>query len=167
MTTDADRPVRGPWGALAGALIGAAFFAWVAGSRVLDPTEIDWLMKGDWVPHYFGWHYFRVEPWHWPPGAVHGYYAPLGTSIGLTDSIPLIGYLLKPLSGWLPTPFQYLGPFLLASFALQGALGARLIGRRVESVSAQALGAALFVLLPTLLIRVGHAALCAHWLILW
>ena len=25
----------------------------------------------------------------------------------------------------------------------------------------------LFVLLPTLLIRVGHAALCAHWLILW
>ena len=167
VTTDADRPVRGPWGALAGALIGAAFFAWVAGSRVLDPTEIDWLMKGDWVPHYFGWHYFRSEPWHWPPGAVHGYYAPLGTSIGLTDSIPLIGYLLKPFSGWLPTPFQYLGPFLLASFALQGALGARLIGRRVDSLSAQALGAALFVLLPTLLIRVGHAALCAHWLILW
>ncbi len=167
MTSDAHRRNDGTWGALAGAAIGATFFAWIAGSRVLDPTAIDWLMKGDWVPHYFGWHYFRSEPWQWPPGAVRGYYAPLGTSIGLTDSIPLVGYALKPLARWLPTPFQYLGPFLLASFALQGALAARLIGRRVASPLAQALGATLFVLLPTLLIRVGHAALCAHWLILW
>ena len=167
VTIDGARDARGPWGPLAGAAIGAAFFAWIAGTRILDPTSIDWLMKGDWVPHYFGWHYFRHEPWHWPPGAVHGYYAPLGTSIGLTDSIPLVGYALKLFAGWLPTPFQYLGPFLLASFALQGALGARLIARRVDAVPAQVLGATLFVLLPTLLIRVGHAALCAHWLILW
>ena len=167
VTIDRARDARGPWGPLAGAAIGAVFFAWIAGTRILDPTSIDWLMKGDWVPHYFGWHYFRHEPWHWPPGAVQGYYAPLGTSIGLTDSIPLVGYALKPLAVWLPTPFQYLGPFLLASFALQGALGARLIARRVDAVPAQVLGAALFVLLPTLLIRVGHAALCAHWLILW
>jgi hypothetical protein len=167
VTIDRARAARGPWGPLAGAAIGAAFFAWIAGTRILDPISIDWLMKGDWVPHYFGWHYFRHEPWHWPPGAVHGYYAPLGTSIGLTDSIPLVGYALKPFAAWLPTPFQYLGPFLLASFALQGALGARLIARRVDAVPVQALGAALFVLLPTLLIRVGHAALCAHWLILW
>ncbi len=167
VTIDRARDARGPWGPLAGAAIGAAFFAWIAGTRILDPTSIDWLMKGDWVPHYFGWHYFRHEPWHWPPGAVHGYYAPLGTSIGLTDSIPLAGYALKPLAAWLPTPFQYLGPFLLASFALQGALAARLIARRVDSVAVQVLGATLFVLLPTLLIRVGHAALCAHWLILW
>ncbi|MBL8136378.1 MAG: hypothetical protein JNL48_07130 [Acidobacteria bacterium] len=167
MTIDRARDARGPWGPLAGAAIGAAFFAWIAGTRILDPGSIDWLMKGDWVPHYFGWHYFRDEPWHWPPGAVHGYYAPLGTSIGLTDSIPLVGYALKPFAAWLPTPFQYLGPFLLACFALQGALGARLIARRVDAVGAQVLGAALFVLLPALLLRVGHAALCAHWLILW
>ncbi len=167
VSTDAHRPARGPWGVVAGATIGALFFAWIAGGRVLDPSEIDWLMKGDWVPHHFGWHYFRSEPWHWPPGAVHGYYAPLGTSIGLTDSIPLAGYALKPIAAWLPSPFQYLGWFLLASFALQGALAARLLGRRVDSVAGQALGATLFVLLPTLLVRVGHAALCAHWLILW
>jgi Family of unknown function (DUF6311) len=140
---------------------------WIAGSRVLDPTSIDWLMKGDWVPHHFGWHYFRTESWHWPPGAVHGYYAPLGTSIGLTDSIPLVAYALKPFAAWLPEPFQYLGPFLLLSFALQGALGARLIARRIDAPAAQIAGAALFVLLPTLLIRVGHTALCAHWLLLW
>lgn len=153
--------------AIAGGLAGLAFFAWIAGTRILDPTSIDWLRKGDWVPHHFGWHYFRIEPWHWPPGAVHGYYAPLGTSIGLTDSIPLVAYLLKPFSAWLPAHTQYLGPWLLACFALQGVLGARLVGRFVASAWLQWLGALLFVLLPTLLLRVGHAALCAHWLILW
>ncbi len=153
--------------AIAGGVAGAVFFAWIAGARVLDPTSVDWLHKGDWVPHYFGWHYFRIEPWHWPPGAVHGYYAPLGTSIGLTDSIPLAAYLLKPFAAWLPAPAQYLGPWLLACFALQGALGARLVSRFVPDPWVQWLGALLFVLLPTLLIRVGHAALCAHWLILW
>jgi hypothetical protein len=167
VTTALEDRAPAAWGTLAGAIVGATFFAWIAGARLLTPTEIGWLMSGDWVPHYFGWHYYRVEPWHWPPGAVHGYYAPLGTSIGLTDSIPLVAYLLKPISAWLPTPFQYLGPWLLACFALQGALGARLVGRRVDSPWLQAAGGALVVLLPTLLVRVAHAALCAHWLILW
>ena len=124
-------------------------------------------MKGDWVPHYFGWHFFRVEPWHWPPGTVVGYYAPLGTSIGLTDSIPLAAYALKPFGPWLPAEFQYLGLWLLMCFALQGALAARLVGRWIASPWVQFCGAALCVLLPTLLARVGHTALCSHWLILW
>ena len=62
---------------------------------------------------------------------------------------------------------QYLGLWLLLCYVLQGALAARLLGRWTSSVALQALGAALFVLVPTLLARVGHAALCAHWLILW
>ncbi|MEP7119101.1 MAG: DUF6311 domain-containing protein, partial [Acidobacteriota bacterium] len=158
---------RRPWGVVAGAVIGGGFLVWLTGARPLSPTEIDWVMKGDWVPHYFGWHFFRTEPWHWPPGSIHGYYAPLGTSIGLTDSIPLAAYLLKPLGPWLPDAFQYLGPWLLLCYVLQGALAARLISRWSPSPIVQALGAALFVLVPTLLARVGHAALCAHWLILW
>lgn len=155
---------RGP---LAGAAVGAAFLSWLAGARPIDPTEIGWVMKFDWVPHYFGWHYFRFEPWHWPPGRVEGYYAPFGTAVGLTDSIPLAAYLFKPLSAWLPAHFQYLGLWWLLSFTLQGAFAARLLGRWIAGVPAQVLGATLFVLLPTLLARVAHAALCSHWLILW
>lgn len=147
--------------------MGAIFFAWIAGPALIDPRSIEWLMKGDWVPHQFGWHYFRIEPWHWPPGRVLGYHAPLGTSVGLTDSIPLAAYLLKPLSRWLPAEFQYLGLWLLLCFTLQGALGARLVGRFSASAVTQALGGTLFVLLPTLLARVAHAALVAHWLVLW
>lgn len=152
---------------MAGAIIGGAFLVWLTGTRPLDPTNLDWVMTGDWVPHHFGWAYFRAEPWQWPPGTVRGYYAPLGTSVGLTDSIPIAAYLLKPLSAWLPQSFQYLGLWLLLCYVLQGALAARLLSRWNPSVVVQALGAAVFVLLPTLLARVGHAALCAHWLILW
>jgi hypothetical protein len=165
--TSGSRP-RPTWAApAAGAVIGAAFLLWLAGRRPIDPTEIGWVMHFDWVPHYFGWHYFRTEPWHWPPGRVEGYYAPFGTAIGLTDSIPLAAYLFKPLSPWLPPHFQYLGLWWLLSFTLQGAFAARLLGRWIASVPAQVLGATLFVLLPTLLARVAHAALCSHWLILW
>lgn len=157
-----------PWlGVAGGAAVGAAFLIWMAGLALLDPTGIEWLMKLDWVPHYFGWFYFRTEPWQWPPGTIRGYYAPLGTSIGLTDAIPLAAYLLKPLAAWLPEPFQYIGLWWLLCFTLQGALGARLVTRATASPGLQVLGAALFVLLPTLLTRIGHAALCSHWLVLW
>lgn len=154
-------------GAVGGAAIGAAFLLWLSGVRPIDPTEVGWVMQFDWVPHYFGWMYFRIEPWQWPPGKITGYYAPFGTSVGLTDSIPLVAYLLKPFGQWLPPHFQYLGAWWLLCFTLQGALAARLIGRWIGSVAVQWLGAALFVLLPMLLARVAHAALCSHWLILW
>jgi hypothetical protein len=112
---------------LAGALTGGAFFVWIAGSRVIDPTEIGWVMQGDWRIHFLGWHFFRGEPWHWPPGRIEGYYhAPAGTAVGFTDSIPIAAFLLKPIAGWLPMPFQYLGLWLLLCFALQGAFGVRL-----------------------------------------
>ena len=52
-------------------------------------------------------------------------------------------------------------------FTLQGALAARLVGRWVAAPWVQFCGGALCVLLPTLLARVGHTALCSHWLILW
>ena len=55
----------------------------------------------------------------------------------------------------------------MLSFTLQGALGARLVGRSIDSAWVQAAGGALCVLLPMLLARVGHTALCSHWLLLW
>jgi hypothetical protein len=36
-----------------------------------------------------------------------------------------------------------------------------------SSAAQQLLGAACFILVPTLLARVGHPALCSHWLLLW
>ncbi len=150
-----------------GALLGAAFFIWIADTRALDPGEIGWLMRYDWPIHFFGWHFFRHEPWNWPPGLITTYYAPLGTSIGFTDSVPLVAFALKPFSALLPATFQYIGLWLLTCYTLQGLFGAWLVSRWTPRASVQACGAALFVMMPTLLIRIGHPALCSHWLILW
>lgn len=154
-------------GRLLGALVGAVFFLWIAGVRAIDPGEIGWLMRYDWPVHFLGWHFFRSEPWRLPPGLISGFHAPIGTAIGFTDSVPLVAFVLKPFSAWLPATFQYIGGWLLLCFTLQGLFGAWLTARWSPRVSVQGLGAALFVLMPTLLIRIGHPALCAHWVLLW
>lgn len=125
-------------------------------------------MQGDWRIHFLGWHFFRREPWHWPPGLLDSYlHAPEGTAIGFTDSIPLVALPLKPFSDLLPATFQYLGLWLLGCFILQGVFGVLLARLWTPRCSLQLLSATLFVLMPTLLARVGHPALCAHWVILW
>jgi Family of unknown function (DUF6311) len=156
-----------PAGLVAGAALGVIFFVWIAGVRVITPTEASWTLKLDWMWHFLGWHFFRQEPWHLPPGRIDGYLVPLGTSIGFTDSIPLAALLLKPVASVLPMPFQYLGGWLALCFALQGFFGALLARLWSPHVLVQLLAAACFVLLPTLLGRVGHVALCSHWLLLW
>lgn len=156
-----------PWAIAAATLCGAAFAALIGGWGVLNPTEIDWVMNADWQYHFLGWHFFRGEPWQMPPGLITTYYAPVGTAIGYTDSIPIVALLLKPFSSMLPMPFQYLGLWLLLCFALQGAFGALITRVWTENGWLQVAGGALFVLVPTLLGRVGHPALASHWLVLW
>ncbi|MBA3269230.1 MAG: hypothetical protein H0T71_01875 [Acidobacteria bacterium] len=153
---------------LVGGFVGAAFFLAISGVRVVNPTQINWVMQLDWRIHFLGWHFFRREPWMWPPGRMSGYFhAPDGTAIGFTDSIPLAAFSLKPFASLLPDPFQYLGLWLLLCFVLQGGFGVLLARVWTTSRVLQLLAAFLFVLMPTLLIRVGHPSLCAHWLLLW
>jgi hypothetical protein len=152
---------------LATAGLGALLVLWAAGPRMLDPREVGWVMRGDWQIHFLGWHFFRHEPWHWPPGIITGLMQPIGTSLGYTDAIPLMAFLFKPLSAWLPPAFQYLGIWLLVCFALQGFFGALVMSTWTGSRFLQVLGAVLFLLLPTLAARIAHPALCAHWLLLW
>lgn len=152
---------------LLAAALGALFFVWIASPRVLIPTETTWAMQGDWRIHFLGWHFFRHEPWHLPPGRIDRYFSPLGTAIGLTDSIPIAAFVAKPFSRWLPAASQYLGVWLCLCFALQGAFAALLMRLWTRNVLQQVLGAVCVILVPTLLMRTLHPALCAHWLILW
>lgn len=94
-------------------------------------------------------------------------YATVGTAIGFTDSIPLAAIPLKVLAPWLPTPLQYLRIWLLLCFAAQGVAGALITGLWTRSFVLRILGGALFVVVPALLGRVGHAPLVSDWLLLW
>jgi Family of unknown function (DUF6311) len=151
---------------LAAALAGALLFTWIAGARLIDPREVGWTMRLDWQWHYLGWHMFRHEPWQFPPARLGGEFYPVGTSIAYTDSVPIAALVLKPWSRWLPDPFQYLGAWLLLCYALQGACGAMVAGCVTGRPLPRALTGSLLATSPVLLDRVGHVALCSHFLIL-
>jgi hypothetical protein len=91
---------------------------------------------------------------------------PMGGSVGLTDSIPRWPRWSSLFSAWLPPLFQFIGMWLVLSAALQGAFGALLMQLATPRPVLQWLGAMLFVLSPPLIIRFGHLALTAHWLLL-
>jgi hypothetical protein len=154
-------------GVLGGALFGGLFFLWIAGTRIIDPTQFEWLMKLDWRINFLGWHLFRADAWHWPPGRIENYLAGEGTTIGFTDSVPAAALPFKLFESWLPTPFQYFGLWLCLCFVLQGLFGALIARIYTRHPLLQLASAASFVLVPTLLMRVGHPALTAHFLLLW
>jgi hypothetical protein len=149
-----------------GAALGMLFFIYVFGLRMVDPTQLAWLMRGDWQWQFLGWHIFRQEAWHVPLGRFTGFWYPVGTSVGYTDSIPLLAGLFKLFSARLPSDFQYFGLWLSSCFILQGIFAALLLRLLTKNLLLQALGVSLFVLYPILLYREVHISLCAHWLLL-
>jgi hypothetical protein len=155
-----------PWGPLAAAAAGLGWFLRIGGLRTLNVADIDWLLDGDWGQHLLGWLFFRNERWTLPLGTLSGALYPIGSTVGYTDSNPLLSVLLKPFSGFLPNEFQFIGPWFAACFMLQGYFGAKLVSTASPSRLLQFLGGCLFALSPTLMNRLGHDTLCAHWLIL-
>jgi hypothetical protein len=153
---------------LAAAAFGFATFALSVGLSLVVPTRIGWLLYGgDPEAHFLGWHLFRNGPWASPVGATPLLTWPVGSSVGLTDSIPLLALAFKAITAVLPADFQYQGLWLLSCFVLQGVFAARLMRVVTTRPELQLLGACLFVMSPPLLNRYYHEALAAHWLILW
>lgn len=161
-------PRESPWPYGVAALVGALSAGVLLGSDAVNPRRTDWLLHGDAATHLLGWLFLRNAP---PAEAARGvagdYLFPVGVSVALTDSIPLVALPLRALSPLLGRPFQYFGLWLVLAFALQGAAGVRLLGAAGVSPPWRALGAVLFVLFPPLAWRLaapdlGHASLCMH-----
>lgn len=171
--------VRLLW-ALAGAALGIAFFLYLYGTGVLDPTNVEWMLKGngDSAQHYLGWEFFRNSDLRLPYiGMSYDTVYPHRVSVLYSDSIPLLALLFKVILSVIPVAhFQYFGWWGLACFAMQGYFSQRIvahIGRADHSdapgwkMPATLLGAALFLLFPALTQRMfGHTALAGNWIIL-
>lgn len=150
-------------------LLGVVAALMIVGVDGMNPRNIGWISGGDPATHFLGWWFFRNSEWRFPLGANPDYGMGIGSSIFYSDSIPLLAFLFKPLSGWLPTPFQYLGIWVAACLVLQSWFAWRLLGcSRLTRPLALRLGSTgLFVFSPPLLHRIpGHSALVGHWTIL-
>ncbi len=154
------------WAATLGAICGAMFFARSLGTALVDPQNIQWLLRGDWAEHYASWESYRAGAWTWPLGATPDLFFPMGTSIVFTDSLPLFAIPAKLFRDLLPHPFQYIGFALAVNFILQGAVSALLMKRMKASPAATLAGCLLFLFAPVLIWRIGHDSLTAQWLIL-
>ena len=163
---------------LTGALLGVLVFLALYGVRVLDPTNVDWILNNpspDPAQHYLGWELFRRSAVRLPYiGANYNAVYPFRTSVLFTDSLPLAALLFKLLGGILPTRFQYFGWWGLLCYALQGGLGQAVIARiagvkpdQKAKLWGSVAGAGVPVLFPALTMRMfAHTALAANWLVL-
>jgi hypothetical protein len=161
------RVVDARFPSIAAGLVGAAAMTVCLGPSLVNPTNIEWLMHGDYRLHFLGWHLYRHGPWTLPLGAAPLLIWPIGSSTGLTDSIPIAGFVFKLIDPLLPATFQFIGLWLVLCFALQGFFGALIVQLATPRALLQFLGGLLFILSPPLIYRIVHAALTAHWLILW
>lgn len=167
-THAAARTATRSWGApTAAALVGGVAMTICLGPSLVNPTNLEWLMHGDYRLHFLGWHLYRHGPWTLPLGAAPLLIWPIGSSTGLTDSIPLAGFFFKLIDPLLPAAFQFIGLWLVLCFALQGLFGALILQLATPRAGLQFFGGLLFILSPPLIYRIVHAALTAHWLILW
>lgn len=149
-------------------LLGALGFLLVAGVNILDVQNIAWL-DGDLDPpqHYLGWALFRNGPWMFPLGLNPNNSLDISSAIVFSDSVPIMAFVFKPLSIFLPEVFQYLGLWTLLCFIFQAWFAWRLVGLLGGSLLFQIFGAGIFVFSPIMLIRVGlWTALASHFLIL-
>jgi hypothetical protein len=148
--------------------IGAFVFLLRFGNSVANPFDVSWIgTSGDLFQHYLSWCFFRLEAWHWPPSRIDALFAPLGTTVGLTDGIPLAALLLKPLAGANGPDFQYLGPWLILNHVLQGMFAAAIAVRLIPGKYGRLFLIGVMLLAPPFLARYGHIALSSHWLLLW
>ena len=90
----------------------------------------------------------------WPPGLNPAYGLELGSSIFYADAIPLLAFVFKALHPAVDLSRSW-GLWLFACGALQGVLAWRLLGLATRDPLARLAGAALFVMQPTLLNRMG------------
>lgn len=143
------------------------FLAWMH-AAVLRPNNVGWLLTGDdRGQSMIGLAAYLRAGGPWPGLREPLLAAPEGMALLFTDSIPLLGLLLKPFATLLPVGAQYIGVWYLSCVLLQAGFAAALVRRFAPDALAAWSGAALLTLMPALINRYGHASLCAQWLLLW
>jgi hypothetical protein len=118
-------------------------------------------VRTDPTQHITGWWAFMADNWHLPLLETKVLNYPEGVSVAFTDSIPIAAIILKLFSNWLPRPpWHFFGYWVLISYVFQGLAGAyftaALGGRKMAHAIA---GTLLPMMMPSLMIRIPHAAL--------
>ena len=160
------RSLKNNWLWLTSFIVVTVLYHICYGLQTIVPTNISWLMTAmhDWGTHYLGFYFFKTEAWHFPLGEVQHYYAPVGTNVGFTDSIPLLAIFFKLFARVLPEDFQYFGIWVYTCHLLAAYFTIKLLNLFNVNRPLILLAVIFIAANPVLVYRGLHPALCAHWL---
>ena len=149
-------------------LIAIIIFCALYGIHILNPTYVDWLLKGgDLTQHYLGWKAYRNSEWTFPIGYMNMLTYPNAVSVIFTDSIPIFAVIFKVFSSILPDNFQYFGMWGLICFILQGLMASRIIRNFTDNDFLIVIISTLFMFTPAMIFRMYyHSALAGQWILL-
>lgn len=129
----------------------------------LDPTNISWMIEGDWQGHLFGWFFARNAPWAVPLAGAPDLTWPTGSSAALTDSIPILTVFGKLVSPFFGLEIQFFGLWMLLGVICMGVAGVLALRTRVQDTTMLVLVGILFVVNPVVATRYGHPPFYGLW----
>lgn len=149
-------------------LIAIAIFCIIYGIHILNPTYVDWLLKGgDLTQHYLGWKAYRNSEWKFPIGYMNKLTYPNEVSVIFTDSIPIFAIFFKLFSSVLPDNFQYFGIWGILCFIMQALMASRIIRHFTRNNYLVIIISTLFIFTPAMIYRMYyHSALAGQWILL-
>jgi hypothetical protein len=146
--------------------IGTIFIT--SGIRIIDPRYIDWLSVGDGTAE-ISWEFFRKQPlFQLPIGINPSYGLEISSTFALDGQIPLFSLIFHPLSSILPERFQYLGIFIMATFALNYIFAKRIFNLLKFNEYQQIISSVILASSPIILNRLienTHYSLISGWII--
>lgn len=152
-----------------GMIIGFVSFICIYGTKVLSVTYDAFLINqgADLTQNYLGWIFYRFSSAKDGIGMMNTLTYPNSVSMIYTDSIPLAEIILKPVSGFLPTVFQYWGWWGALSFSLSGGIAAVIIRRWTSKTYLIGISTLPFVLAVPAIVKMWvHHTFVAQWLLL-
>lgn len=158
-----------------GLLLGLLMVAWLLPAEVLSGQGGLWRSAGvDLSQNLSGHLAYQSGPWHWPLLVSGNLFPPHGLSIAMTDSNPLLSLVARivvaPLAGH---PVNLFGVWIALCWLLQPVAAIYAVRGftprglpRARTLAIAAAAAAMALLWPTLLHRLGHTNLLAHFCLL-
>ena len=142
----------------------------ISGLRIINPRNTGWLVIGDGEME-IAWEFFRYQPiFQIPFGLNPKYGLETSTTIAFDTQIPIMSLILHPLSPLLGERFQYIGIFLLFTFALNFYFASKIFQYLNLTTYQVTLNSIIIGLSPIILNRFienTHYTLTSAWLILW
>ena len=154
---------------LTGCLFSLLFILIICTPQNVDPLYTGWVRNGggDNLQHYLGWRFYRNDGWNRFLLFMRNLNYPVGTSVIVTDSNPLVCLLLKPLNSILPDEFQFNGIWIVLSYLLIALFSGVISWHLTRKVTFTLAGTIISIFNPVVMQRaLIHDTLTAHWLIL-